>query len=34
MAVGPAKRAAQVAVLSLFFAPPDLHADCEMIGLA
>lgn len=33
-AVGPAKRAAQAAVLSLFFAPPDLHADCEMIGLA
>jgi len=33
-AVGPAKRAAQAAVLSLFFAPPDLHADCEMIRLA
>ncbi|WP_263349749.1 tyrosine-type recombinase/integrase [Acidicapsa acidisoli] len=33
-AVGPAKRAAQAAVLSLFFAPPDLHVDCEMIGLA
>jgi integrase len=33
-AVGPAKRAAQAAVLSLFFAPPDLHDSCEIIGLA
>jgi len=33
-AVAPAKRAAQAAVLSLFFAPPDSHADCEIIGLA
>jgi integrase len=33
-AVGPAKRAAQAAVLSLFFAPPDLHDNCEIIGLA
>jgi len=33
-AVGPAKRAAQAAVLSLFVAPPNLHNDCEIIGLA
>ena len=33
-AVGPAKRAAQAAVLSLFVAPPDLHNDWEIIGLA
>ena len=33
-AVAPAKRAAQAAVLSLFFLPPDSRADCEIIGLA
>jgi hypothetical protein len=33
-AVGSAERAAQAEVLSLFFASSDLHADCEMIGLA
>jgi site-specific recombinase XerD len=33
-AVGPAKRAAQAAVLSLFFAPLDLHDECEIVGLA
>jgi integrase len=33
-AVGPAKRAAQAAVLSLFFARHDLPEDCEIIGLA
>jgi hypothetical protein len=33
-AVGPAKRAAQAAVLLLFFAPPDLRDGCEIIGLA
>ena len=33
-AVGPAKRAAQAAVLSLFLGPPDLPDDREIIGLA
>ncbi len=33
-AVGPAKRAAQAAVLSLFLVPPDLREDCEIRGLA
>jgi integrase len=33
-AVGPAKRSAQASVLSLFIAPPALHGDCEIIGLA
>jgi len=33
-AVGPAKQAAQAAVLSLFVAPPDLQNDFEIIGLA
>jgi len=33
-AVGPAKRAAQAAVLSLFSAQTDLHDGCEIIGLA
>jgi len=33
-AVGPAKRAAQAAVLSLFVAPPDSLNECEIIGLA
>jgi hypothetical protein len=32
-AVGPVKRIAQDAVLSLFFAPPDSHGDCEIIRL-
>ncbi len=31
-AVGPAKRAAQAAVLSLFFAPPDLHEIATLLG--
>lgn len=33
-AVGPAKRAAQAAVLSLFFSPAKSEDDCEIIGTA
>jgi len=33
-AVGPAKRAAQAAVLCLFAPRPELECDCEIIGTA
>jgi hypothetical protein len=33
-AVGPAKRAAQTAVLSLFAPWPEADSDCEIIGTA
>ncbi|MGC2300930.1 MAG: tyrosine-type recombinase/integrase, partial [Acidobacteriaceae bacterium] len=33
-AVGPAKRAAQAAVLSLFFSPDYSESDFEIIGIA
>lgn len=33
-AVGPAKRAAQAAVLSLFFSPSNTENDCEIVGTA
>ena len=33
-AVGPAKRAAHAAVLSLFAPSPDVECDCEIIGTA
>lgn len=33
-AVGTAKRAAQAAVLSLYFGSPESFGDCEIIGLA
>ncbi|MGB6132436.1 MAG: hypothetical protein WCC14_01550 [Acidobacteriaceae bacterium] len=33
-AVGPAKRAAQAALLCLFAPRPELEWDCEIIGTA